>query len=264
MKITVFTSNQPRHVRLLQKLAAIADEVYAIQETTTLFPGRKADYYLKSPVMERYFSHVRPAEEKVFGPVSFLPKNVTSLPLFMGDINDLPVDVLKPALAADYFVVFGASYIKGELADLLIAKRAVNIHMGASPYYRGNSCNFWALHDGRADYVSGTIHLLTKGLDSGPILYHALPKPQAIDPFELGMRSVAVAQDSICHHIEHGTLYAGEAVPQDRAKELRYTKNVDFHDAVAEAYLAAMPSPSEIRAILAERDLSAFTRPFLG
>lgn len=264
MKITVFTSNQPRHLRLLQMLAAIAERVYAVQETTTLFPGAKADYYKRSETMARYFQRVRAAEDKIFGGVSFAPDNVTSLPLFMGDINDVPLDSLQPALESDYFVVFGASYLKGPLVDFLIAKRAVNIHMGASPYYRGNSCNFWAIHDGRADYVSGTIHLLTKGLDSGPILYHALPKAQAIDPFELGMRSVAVAQDSICHHIEHGTLYVAEAVPQDRSKELRYTKNVDFHDAVAEAYLAALASPSEIERILSARDLSAFTRPFVG
>ncbi len=30
MKITIFTSNQPRHLRLIDELAKISDEVFAI------------------------------------------------------------------------------------------------------------------------------------------------------------------------------------------------------------------------------------------
>ena len=264
MKITVFTSNQPRHFRLIDKLCSVADHVYAIQECTTLFPGKRADYYPRTPVMEEYFSHVLAAEQKVFGGISFPPDNCTQLPLFLGDLNHLPLQTFGPALDSDYFVVFGASFIKGPLVDVMIAKKAVNIHMGASPYYRGSSCNFWAIRDGKADYVSGTIHMITKGLDSGPILYHALPKPQGIAPFELGMRSVAVAQDSVCHHIKAGTLYSTEPVTQDRSREIRYTKNVDFDDTVAQAYLESMPTEEQIQSILERRDLGAFVRPYLG
>jgi hypothetical protein len=263
MKITVLTSNQPRHFRLIDKLCNIADHVYAIQECTTLFPGKRVDYYPRTPIMEAYFSRVLAAEKKVFGNIQFPPDNCTQLPLFLGDVNYLPLSTFKAALDSDYFVIFGASYIKGELVDTLISKCAINIHMGASPYYRGNSCNFWAIHDGRADYVSGTIHMITKGLDSGPILYHALPKPQDIDPFELGMRSVDVAQNSVCHHIQAGTLFASDPVTQDRSLELRYTKNVEFHDVVAESYLKNTPTPEEIGRILVRRDLSKFVHPYV-
>ena len=62
------------------------------------------------------------------------------------------------------------------MIDFLI-KDAINIHMGISPYYRGSSCNFWAIYDGNPSYVGATIHLLSKGLDSGDILFHCLPKP---------------------------------------------------------------------------------------
>lgn len=50
--------------------------------------------------------------------------------------------------------------------------------MGLSPYYRGTDCNFWALYDKKPQYVGATIHLLSKGIDSGPTLYHALSKPE--------------------------------------------------------------------------------------
>ena len=81
-------------------------------------------------------------------------------------------------------MVFGSSYIKGELVDYLVKQKAINIHMGVSPYYRGCDCNFWALYDNNPHLVGATIHLLSKGLDSGPMLYHAMSNIKS-NPFEL-------------------------------------------------------------------------------
>ena len=74
------------------------------------------------------------------------------------------------------YIIFGASYIKGWLIDFLVENNAINIHMGLAPYYRGNSCNFWALFDDKPSYVGATIHKISKGLDNGPILFHCLPE----------------------------------------------------------------------------------------
>ena len=67
MKITIFTSNQPRHISLIESLASVADQVYAIQECSTVLPGRIEDFYKKSETMQTYFRHVIEAERKVFG-----------------------------------------------------------------------------------------------------------------------------------------------------------------------------------------------------
>ena len=61
----------------------------------------------------------------------------------MGDLNYLNLNNLKKFLSSDIYIVFGSSYIKGKLVDFLI-KKAINIHMGVSPYW-GCDCNFWAL-----------------------------------------------------------------------------------------------------------------------
>ena len=53
MKITVFTSNQPRHLSLIKDLSIIADEVYAIQECNTVFPGEVKDFFDNSEIMQR-------------------------------------------------------------------------------------------------------------------------------------------------------------------------------------------------------------------
>src|SRR5437016_10201724 len=138
MTITVFTSNQPRHLALIEALAEVADRVHAIQECNTIFPGQVEDFFRKSPVMQDYFSRVIAAEKEVFGSPRFLPANLRSLAMKMGDVSRAPLEWFGEALDADVFVVFGASFIKGELADHLVQRKALNIHMGVSPYYRGS------------------------------------------------------------------------------------------------------------------------------
>jgi Formyl transferase len=261
MRITVFTSNQPRHLSLIASLASIADEVFAVQECSTVFPGQVQDFFNKSPVMQDYFSRVIAAEREVFGQVGFCPRNVQQLALKMGDLSRLDPSALAPALASDVAIVFGASYIKGPLCNALVEKRAVNIHMGVSPFYRGSSTNFWAMCDRRPQYVGATIHLLSKGLDSGPILFHALPEAAEVDPFVHGMRAVKAAHTALVDRIRDRALFDLAPVPQDRTRELRYTRNADFTDAVAAEYLAALPSPSQLQAALQARDLGEFIRP---
>lgn len=264
MIVTVFTSNQPRHMALIESLAKIADTVYAIQECTTLFPGMVEDFFRRSPIMQEYFARVMDAERKVFGTHRFGPPNARQMAMRSGDVNMVDLEALAPALAADQIIVFGASWIRGPLIDRLIEKRALNIHMGVSPFYRGSSCNFWAPFDHRPEYVGATIHHISKGLDSGDILYHALPPARTTDSFELGMLAVKSAHDSLVEHLRSGDLAAMEPQAQDRSREIRYTRNADFTDEVARQYLNTLPSPQEIRTALEQRNNDDFLRPFIG
>lgn len=265
MKVTVFTSNRPRHLSLLSTLAEVADEVFAVQECSTVLPGQVQDFYNKSPVMQRYFTHVLQAEHDVFGRLGFAPPNVRHMPLRMGDLNLLSMDDLGPALESDVYVVFGASYIKGPLAEFLVERTALNIHMGVSPYYRGSSTNFWALYDGRPDHVGATIHRLTKGLDSGPMLFHAFPPSEPTEPFRLGMLAVRSAHQAVADRLATGELFEIEPVPQDRSLEMRYTRNAEFTDEVAADYLDhRLPTAEQIGRALRARDESAFLRPYIA
>ncbi len=264
MRITVFTSNQPRHISLIKSLASIADEVFAVQECNTVFPGQVEDFFKRSDVMQGYFSNVINAENKVFGSPCFLPLNVKSLSLKSGDLNKLNIDILKPALKSDFYVVFGSSFIKGELIEFLVAKRAINIHMGLSPYYRGSSCNFWALHDNKPDYVGATIHLLSKGLDSGAMLFHAIPKAREIEPFLLGMYAVKSAHNGLVSAIRTGEILKMDAVSQNKLLEIRYTRNKDFSDEVASEYLKKQATAQYVFQSLKNRDLSILLNPYIS
>lgn len=238
MRITVFTGNQPRHLALVNRLAERSETVHAVLECTTLFPGQVPDFFRKSDVMREYFGRVQAAEQSLFGGAAFTAPNVRTLSMKSGDLNMVERRHLAAALDSDAYVVFGSSFIKGWLAEFLVAHGAVNIHMGVSPHYRGSSCNFWALHDGRPELVGATIHLLSRGLDSGPMLYHALPSFDNDDPFLFTMKAVDAAQQSLVDHLVSGDLFDMDPVAQDRSHEVRYSRNADFTDEVAAEYLS--------------------------
>jgi folate-dependent phosphoribosylglycinamide formyltransferase PurN len=263
MRITVFTSNQPRHLGLIERLAPVADEIFAVQECSTVFPGQVDDFFRRSAVMQDYFARVIEAERSVFGIPRFLPANVRQVSVKMGDVSRLDRKSLGDALRADLYLVFGASFIRGPLCEHLVANKAINLHMGVSPYYRGSSTNFWAMYDRRPQFVGATVHRLSRGLDSGPMLFHAFPSASAVDPFVYGMQCVRAAHIALVDHVRQGDLSAIEPVLQDRSKELRYSRNAEFTDEVAAAYLNRLPSALEMESALQARDPGLFHMPHI-
>jgi folate-dependent phosphoribosylglycinamide formyltransferase PurN len=237
MRITVFTSNQPRHINLINFISEIADETYAVLESNTLFPGLVQDFYNASPTMQEYMNGVRSAETDLFGKSRFISPSVNVLVMKSGELNHLTQEQLKAALESELYIVFGSSFIKGWLVDFLIEKRALNVHMGLSPYYRGSSCNFWALYDSLPNYVGATVHFLSKGLDSGPVIFHSVPEFKGEDPFAFTMKAVKKVQEDLIHYIK--SVKMAETIPmiQNKALEIRYTRKSDFTDQVAREFL---------------------------
>ncbi|NOX09283.1 MAG: methionyl-tRNA formyltransferase [Gammaproteobacteria bacterium] len=263
MKITIFTSNQARHLSLIKSLASVADECYAVIEGSTVFPGKVDDFFRKSDVMQDYFSNVIDAERSIFGDIGLLPDNAHPLFVRMGDLNYLSRDTLKPFLDSDLYIVFGSSYIKGWLIDFLVSSKAINIHMGVSPYYRGSSCNFWALNNNDPHLVGSTIHLLSAGLDSGDMLYHAIPTLKDESPFEFTMKGVYAAHQSLMEKIADQSIFSIKPVKQDKSKEICYTRNSDFTDDVAAVFLDRNLTSSGLKKLINSKfDESLYLNPF--
>ena len=131
--------------------------------------------------------------------------------------------------------MFGSSYIKGDLINFLIKKKTINIHMGVSPYYRGTDCNFWALYDNNPHLAGATIHMLSKGLDSGSILYHAMSNIKK-NPFEYTMSTVKAAFHSIFERIKDKSIFEISSVMQNKENEIRYSKKIDFNEKIVNNY----------------------------
>ena len=241
MKVTLFTSNNKRHNYLINLLSGISDELYVIQECGTIFPGIVPGHYQASPIMKKYFENVNNIQSQIFGN-SYVNnknknknKNIKILPMLLGDLNQCSTNFLSDFLKSDIYVVFGSSYIKGELVEFLVKKKTINIHAGVSPYYRGNDCNFWALYDDNPHLVGTTIHLLSKGLDSGPMLYHAMSNLKT-NPFEYTMSTIKSAFHSIAERIKDGSIFTIKPIVQDKIKEVRYSKKSEFSEELVKEY----------------------------
>ena len=237
MKITLFTSNKNRHNYLINLLSEVSDELFIIQECDTIFTGIVSGHYMASPIMKKYFENVNKAQSQFFGNsyVNNNKKNIKILPILLQDLSKCSMHSLSDFLKSDIYVVFGSSYIKGELVDYLVKKKAINIHAGVSPYYRGADCNFWALHDDNPHLVGTTIHLLSRGLDSGPMLYHAMSNLKT-NPFEYTMSTIKSAFHSIAERIKDGSIFKIKPLVQDKSKEVRYSKKSEFNEEIVQEY----------------------------
>ena len=233
MNITLITSDQIRHNYLVNLLSNIATKLNVIQEKKTFFPNQNKI----SNLMKNYFLKVDNAQKKVFGNAAIDKKNKNTklLSLENKELEKCSLNSLSDFLNSDIFIVFGSSFIKKDLVNFLIDHKALNIHLGISPYYKGTDCNFWALFDNNPHLVGATIHLLSKGLDSGQILYHALSEIKE-DPFIYTMSAVKSAFESIAQKIENKTIFEHTPEIQDKSKEIKYSKKNEFNDEVIKKF----------------------------
>ena len=89
---------------------------------------------------------------------------------------------------------------------------------------------FIRIYDLRPEFVGGTIHKLSKGIDSGDILYHALPSLTKINsPFEFTMNAVRAVQESIIKYIQSGKIFKLDSVKQEGNLLIRYSLTVIVH-----------------------------------
>ena len=156
-------------------------------------------------------------------------------------------------------MVFGSSFIKGKLINFLIKKKAINIHAGISPFYRGCDCNFWALNEKNYHLVGTTIHLLTKGLDSGPILYHAVSEYYN-DPFIYSMSTIKSAFVSIEKNIRNRKLFKFKPIAQNKSLQIKYSKKKEFNNTVVKNFLKKNKT-SNIASCNLKRDI--LIKPFI-
>ena len=136
INITLLTADQRRHIYFINLLSKIKCNLFVIQEKKK----SSKDLNIKSKIIKRYFKKVESAEKKVFKN----PKIVKNIKLFKAKkaLNTYKLKDLSEFLKSDLYIVYGSSFIKSKLAKFLIKKKALNIHLGIAPQYRGRDCNF--------------------------------------------------------------------------------------------------------------------------
>ncbi len=237
MNITLFTSNRRRHNYFINQLSNISNNVFVIQEYFKEDIKVNNFKNFNNTAIKQYFNNVRDAEEKIFGgqEIKNSKENIKILKILFGELSNYSLSKFSNFLKSDLYIVFGSSYIKGDLIDFLIKNKAINIHMGVSPFYRGADCNFWALYDNNPHLVGATIHMLSKGIDSGPILFHAMSNIKK-NPFEYTMSTVKSAFHSLLEKIKNKSIYEISSIEQNNNNEIRYSKGSDFNEKIVKSY----------------------------
>ena len=258
MKITLFTLNNRRHNYFINLLSAVCDELWVVQECKNLSIEKKLERPFETEAIQAYFSHVKKAENKIFKKeyANKISKNIKTLSILYGELNNLSLSSINNFLKSDIYIVFGSSYIKGNLVDFLVSQKAINVHAGVSPYYRGSDCNFWALYDNNSHLAGSTIHYLSKGLDSGPIIYHAMSNVKT-NPFEYTMSTVKAAFHSIAERIADKSIFKIDSIVQDKQKEIRYSKKIDFNSEIVKEFFK-----KEINLNIKKFDISLLKEPY--
>ena len=234
MKITLFTSNSLRHNYLINLLSECCTQLFVIQEKKKKKSQVIPERYQNNQIMKKYFTEVDKAEKITFKK-SLKKKNIIILKTNFGNLSKLKLQKLSTYLKSDLYIVFGSSYIKGRLVEFLIKKKAINIHAGISPYYRGTDCNFWALYDNNPHLVGSTIHFLSRGLDDGPILYHAISNINT-NTFVYTMSSLKSAFLSLAEKINGNFLKDIKPLEQSKKNQIRYSKKKDFNEEILKKY----------------------------
>lgn len=99
---------------------------------------------------------------------------------FPPDLRKIEVDDIDNSyeyiknIDIDLIIVFGTSLVSQKITNL--AKYAINLHWGLSPYYKGWPCTSWALINWDIYNIGVTVHLLTSKIDYGKVIGQARPR----------------------------------------------------------------------------------------
>ena len=79
------------------------------------------------------------------------------------------------ALEPDILLVSACPLLKPEIFEIP-RLGTINVHRGIAPTYRGERTIFWPLYYQDFEHLGITLHLIDRGIDTGPVLAHGFPE----------------------------------------------------------------------------------------
>lgn len=130
--------------------------------------------------------------------------------------SDAAVALLKSA-NADFILLCGAPIVKVPL--FRGAGKLINAHCGICPQYKGSSPMHWAAYNRDWDNFGFTLHVVSSGIDGGPIIHQERHRPRPgwnLPAFDWYL--VHAMYQRLCQLIVEGQLaeMIGRAVEQPR------------------------------------------------
>lgn len=125
----------------------------------------------------------------------------------------------------DYVIVMGTSIIKRELLKEIEGK-AINIHGGYLPNYKGNHCIYFAMYNGDYEKVGSTIHFVDAGVDTGLIIKRVTTKVKPGDsPESIYNRSEKMAIHALIDLLKSKVVKALPEEPEEGPGSIYRTRD---------------------------------------
>ncbi len=172
MKLAILTSNSLRHKFFANYLSKFVEEVVVISECREI--DENNNYYGDNKLIKEHFQKRFETEKKEFSGNEVFESR--SIPILYKEVNSNFIYQYMKNYDPDMMIVFGTSIIKDPLLSLGKKNRFINLHLGLSPYYKGNGTNFWPFVNEELEYLGSTILHIDKGVDTGDIVMHVRPK----------------------------------------------------------------------------------------
>ncbi len=91
------------------------------------------------------------------------------------DVNSKEFAHSLRALEPDFLLVSACPLLKPEIFEIP-RLGTINVHRGIAPQYRGERTIFWPLYYQDFEHVGITLHLIDRGIDTGPVLAYGFPE----------------------------------------------------------------------------------------
>jgi hypothetical protein len=178
MKVIVLTSDNLRHNYISEMIAKSFNVIGLVIEEKSKLIGNNLP--LDNLLLNKHFENRRNSELDFFGYNTKKINDCDCINISNGIINSESIFNWLKFKNPDYLVLFGTSLIKSPIINYF-ENRIINIHLGLSPYYRGSGTNMWPLYYSEPECVGATIHLATKKVDAGGILFQLRPEIELND-----------------------------------------------------------------------------------
>jgi len=175
-KIVLITADEIRHRFFKNKISEFNDFKLSLcvyednKKRQSTIVKRDRSY---PPELKKHFKERNLYEKKY---LKFSKnKKIKEIKISRGELNynkKLVEKIIK--LKPDFIISYGCSLIKNKLIKNF-NKKFINLHLGLSPYYKGNGTNFWPIANNEFQFLGATFMLIDEGIDSGPIIHQFRP-----------------------------------------------------------------------------------------
>lgn len=144
----------------------------------------------------------------------------------VASVNDVATARLLRDLDPAVVVVNGTRVIAASILEAVPCP-FLNMHAGITPRYRGVHGGYWALAEGRPELVGTTVHVIDRGIDTGPVLAQATFAPGPHDtiasyPYLHVAAGLPVLAEIVERILSDGTVPPASPTVADGESQLRW------------------------------------------